>query len=62
MPEGQGYSHGNSMYGGTTKSMSKKAPMEDKTGNVGKAIGDTGRTNPKGNKDTKCDADRFKGS
>ena len=60
--EGQGYSHGNGKFSGTTKSTSRKAPMEDKTGNVGKAIGDTGRKNPIGNRMTKCDADRYKGS
>jgi hypothetical protein len=36
--------------------------MDKETGNTGKAIGDTGRKNPKGNRDTKCDADRYKGS
>jgi hypothetical protein len=60
--EGQGYSHGSGKYSGTTKSTAKNAPMDKETGNTGKAIGDTGRKNPKGNRDTKCDADRYKGS
>ncbi len=47
-------------YQGTTKSSARNAPMENKTGNVGKAIGDKGRRNPIGNKRTKCDADRYK--
>ena len=58
----EGHSYGNSQMQGTTKSSAKKAPMEDQTGNVGKAIGDTGRRNPLGNRATKCDADRYPGS
>jgi len=60
MPEGQGYSHGNGKFSGTTKSTSKQAPMENDTGNVGKAIGDSGKTNPIGNRRTQCDTDRYK--
>lgn len=48
------------MYHGSVKSTAKNAPMENKTGNLGKAIGDKGRRNPIGNKRTKCDADRYK--
>lgn len=58
----EGHSYGNSKMYGTTRMLSKKAPMEDATGNLGKAIGDTGRRNPIGNPKTKCDADRYKGS
>jgi hypothetical protein len=49
-----------SKFGGSTKSSSKKAPMEGKTGNLGKAINDTGKSCPKGNKKTRGAADRYK--
>jgi hypothetical protein len=60
MPEGQGYSHGNGKFSGTTKSSAKNAPMDKSTGNTGKAIGDTGTKNPLGNRKTDCAADRYK--
>jgi len=50
---------GNKMTG-NTKSTARNAPMDKKTGNTGKAIGDKGRRNPAGNKRTKCDGDRYK--
>jgi len=59
MPKGQGYSYGNGLMDGTTKSSARQAPMDKKTGNTGKAIGDTGKKNPKGNRMTKCPADRY---
>jgi|Cruoilmetagenom7_1024161.scaffolds.fasta_scaffold83703_2 hypothetical protein len=59
MPKGQGYSYGNGLMSGTTKSNSTSAPGENKGGNLGKPIGDTGKKNPKGNRSTKCPADRY---
>lgn len=53
MPKGMG-------YGGSKKSSSRSAPMENKTGNYGKAIGDTGRKSSKGNRRTRTPADRYK--
>ena len=61
MPEGQGYSHGNGKMTGTTKSTSSSAPMENKGGNYGKPMGDTGKKSPKGNRMTKVPADRYTG-
>ena len=61
MPEGQGYSYGDSKMQGTTKSTSRNAPMEDKGGNYGKPVGDTGKKSPKGNRMTKVPADRYQG-
>jgi hypothetical protein len=60
MPKGQGYSYGNGLMSGTTKSNSKSAPGEDKGGNLGKPIGDTGKKCPKGNSRTRGAADRYK--
>jgi len=60
MPKGQGYSHNDSKMYGTTKSSARNAPMDSKTGNYGKAIGDKGVKNPKGNRKTRCAADRYK--
>lgn len=45
---------------GSRKSSSRNAPMENKTGNLGKAIGDSGKRCPKGNKRTRGVADRYK--
>jgi hypothetical protein len=47
-------------YSGCTKSKSKKAPMQGKTGNHGKAIGDRGKKSGKGNRRTRVAADRYK--
>ena len=58
MPAGKGYSGG--MYGGSTKSSAKNAPMDSKGGNYGKPVGDTGMKTRKGNKRTRCAADRYK--
>jgi len=60
MPAGQGYSHGDSKMSGTTKSSSKSAPMEGKSGNYGKPIGDKGAKTRGGNKRTRIAADRYK--
>ena len=43
---------------GTSKSHSKSAPMENKTGNCGKAIGDRGTKGA--NRKTRQAADRYK--
>jgi hypothetical protein len=59
MPEGQGYSHGYSKMGGTTKSTARNAPMDSKGGNYGKPIGDTGSKSKKGNRMTKIPSDRY---
>jgi hypothetical protein len=59
MPKGQGYSYGNSQMYGTTKSTAKSAPMNNKGGNLGKPIGDTGKRNKKGNRMSKCPSDRY---
>ena len=45
---------------GSTKSNARSAPMESKTGNTGKAIGDTGKRCPNGNPKTRGAADRYK--
>lgn len=58
MPKGKGYSGG--MYGGPTKSSAKSAYGNDKGGNVGKPIGDTGAKSSKGNSRTRVAADRYK--
>ena len=47
-------------FTGSTKSSDRQAPMEKQTGNTGKAIGDTGKSCPKGNSRTKGAADRYK--
>lgn len=60
MPKGQGYSYGNSMYQGTKKSSATEVWGNKQTGNTGKAIGDTGRDCPKGNRKTRGAADRYK--
>lgn len=60
MPKGSGYSHGHSKMYGTTKSNARGAPMENKTGNYGKAIGDTGKRSSKGNRRTRVAGDRYK--
>jgi hypothetical protein len=49
-----------SLMGGTKKSSARSAPMESKTGNYGKAIGDKGKKCPNGNKKTRGAADRYK--
>jgi hypothetical protein len=49
-----------SKMGGSTKSTARSAPMENKTGNYGKAIGDTGARSKKGNRRTRQAADRYK--
>lgn len=49
-----------SKFQGTGKSSSQSAPMEKKTGNLGKPIGDTGKSCPKGNSKTRGAADRYK--
>lgn len=59
MPKGQGYSHGDSQMYGTTKSTNKSAPMENKGGNYGKPMGDTGQKSKKGNRMTKVPSDRY---
>ena len=56
MPEGKGYG---SQMGGSTKSSARNAPMDKSTGNYGKAIGDKGRKNSKGNSKTYCPTDRY---
>jgi len=56
----KGKEYGGSQMQGTTKSSARGAPMESKTGNCGKAIGDTGSKNPQGNKKTRCPSDRYK--
>lgn len=48
-----------SKMSGTKKSTSTSAPMENKGGNLGKPIGDTGKKCPKGNKKTRGCADRY---
>lgn len=58
MAKGDG-SFKSSLMGGTQKSTSTSAPGENKTGNYGKAIGDTGKKCPKGNKRTRGAADRY---
>lgn len=45
-------------FTGSTKSSAKNAPMDKKTGNCGKAIGDTGKSCA--NKKTRQAADRYK--
>lgn len=47
-------------FTGSTKSSSRKAPMEGKGGNLGKPIGDTGKKCPNGNSKTRGAADRYK--
>ena len=47
-------------FTGSTKSSSRKAPMEGQTGNTGKAIGDKGKSCPRGNSKTRGAADRYK--
>lgn len=47
-------------FTGSTKSSSRKAPMDKQTGNTGKAIGDSGKRCPKGNPRTRGAADRYK--
>lgn len=59
MPRGKGYGE-NSMYGGSTKSHQKSAYGNDKGGNYGKPIGDTGSKTRKGNKRSRLAADRYK--
>jgi hypothetical protein len=49
-----------SLMGGSTKSSARSAPGEDKTGNLGKAIGDKGKKCPNGNPKTRGAADRYK--
>lgn len=60
MPAGQGYSHGDSKMYGTTRSNSHSAPMESKSGNYGKPVGDSGKRSSKGNRRTRVAADRYK--
>ena len=57
MPAGKGYS--GSMYGGSTKSSATSAPMENKGGNYGKPVGDSGKKSSKGNRRTRVAADRY---
>lgn len=45
---------------GSKKSTARSAPGENKRGNLGKAIGDSGCRTKKGNKKTRCAADRYK--
>ena len=47
-------------FTGSTKSSSRSAPMEKTSGNMGKPIGDSGKSCPKGNSRTKGAADRYK--
>lgn len=54
MPKSQG-----GMYGGSTKSKSNSAYGNDKGGNYGKKIGDTGKKCPNGNRKTRGAADRY---
>lgn len=58
MLKGKGYSGG--MYGGSTKSTARNAPMDNKGGNYGKPMGDTGTKSKKGNRRTRQAADRYK--
>ena len=57
MPKGGEYS---TKMGGSTRSSARSAPMDSQTGNVGKAIGDTGKRCPNGNPRTRGAADRYK--
>ena len=45
---------------GSMKSSARSAPMENKGGNLGKPMGDKGCKTSKGNKRTRCAADRYK--
>ncbi len=47
-------------FTGSTKSSSKNAPMDKKTGNTGKAIGDSGKKCARGNRKSRGAADRYK--
>ena len=58
MPKDKGYSGG--MYSGSVKSTAKSAYGNDKSGNYGKPIGDTGAKTKKGNARTRIAADRYK--
>lgn len=49
-----------SKMGGSTKSSAKNAPGDKKGGNHGKPIGDRGCKTRKGNRRTRCAADRYK--
>ena len=60
MPEGQGYSHGDSKLYGTKRSNASSADMNSKGGNYGKPIGDKGQKSSKGNRRTRVAADRYK--
>ncbi len=51
----------NTKMGGSTKSTSTSAPMEEKGGNYGKPMGDTGKKSDKGNRMTKVPSDRYQG-
>ena len=59
MPKGQGYAHGDSMYGGSKKSSAKSAYGNSKGGNYGKKIGDRGSKSSKGNRRTRVPSDRY---
>ena len=50
----------NSKMGGSTKSSAKNAPMDNKGGNYGKPVGDTGAKTRKGNRRTRVAGDRYK--
>lgn len=58
MPKGQGYSGG--MYHGSTKSNASSAYGNNKGGNYGKPVGDTGEKTKKGNRRSRLAADRYK--
>ena len=49
-----------SKMGGSRKSSARNAPMDKSGGNMGKPIGDTGKSCPKGNSRTRGAADRYK--
>ncbi len=57
--DANGKSYGNSMMQGTKKSTATNAPMDKSGGNMGKPMGDTGKSCPKGNAKTKGAADRY---
>ena len=48
------------MSSGTGKSSARSATGNNKGGNLGKPIGDTGKKCPKGNRKTRGAADRYK--
>lgn len=60
MPKGQGYSHGDSVMYGTTKSTAKSAAFNNSGGNMGKPVGDKGEKTKKGNAKSRLAADRYK--